>query len=424
MVTAIDAWDPRKMPSHVQNGSVSAAAVQQQVDKILRSGEFSGSEVLRNLLSFLTKHSIDCPGEVVKEYELAVAVLGKAEGFDPRLDSAVRVHAARLRSKLAEYYMSDGADDPVLIEVPKGSYQVSWKYRGTDTIAPPPVRELSTGLGRPVSRRKWFAAGFAAAGALACITAVLWTSMQSPVIPALVAAFWQPFLRSQKAPLIVFSNHRFVGSSATGLRSFREGVDSPSDSNDTYSGTGTVMAVAEISNLFSLAGRAPRWKRAELLTWDEAKDANVVFVGAPEANSRLGELTPLRDFRFKSSREEPHFGTGGIVNLHPAAGEESIYFGSGQPYTFDYAIIAMLPNLDPKRKVLILAGTNTYGCQAAAEFLTRPDLLGELYRRLGSPDFGKLPDFEALLKVSVSGGVPIRSEVVTVRAREPVASGR
>ena len=181
-----------------------------------------------------------------------------------------------------------------------------------------------------------------------------------------------------------------------------------------------MRAVGEWSNLVSVAGRSPRLKRAELLTWDEANDANVVFVGAPEANSRLGELAPLRHFRFKSSHEEPRFGIGGIVNLHPGAGEESTYFGSGQPYTFDYVVIAMLPNVHPERKVLILAGTNTYGSQAAAEFLTRPDRLEELYRRLGVSNGGKVPDFEALLKVSVSGGVPMRAEILMVRGYQPV----
>ncbi len=393
-----------------------ATVVRQQVDRILHSGEFTGSEVLRNLLSFLTEHSIDRPGEAVKEYELAIAVLGKAEGFDPRLDSAVRVHAARLRSKLAEYYMADGAEDPVLIEVPKGSYHVAWRYRAGESLPQPkPLPELPPQTGSPASRRGWFAAGFVAAAALAAVALIIWMSARPAKIPQIVEDFWQPFLKSPQAPLIVFSNHRFVGSSATGLRSFRDGVDSPADSNDTYSGTGTVMAVAELSRLFSLAGRPPRLKRAELLTWDEANDANVVFVGAPEANSRLGELAPLHHFKFKSSREEPRFGTGGIVNLHPGAGEESIYFGSGQPYTFDYAVIAMLPNLHPERKVLILAGTNTYGCQAAAGFLTRPDLLEELYRRLGVPKGSKLLDFEALLKVNVSGGVPMKAEVLMVR---------
>ena len=393
-----------------------ATVVRQQVDRILHSGEFTGSEVLRNLLSFLTEHSLDRPGEAVKEYELAVAVLGKAKGFDPRLDSAVRVHAARLRSKLAEYYMADGAEDSVLIEVPKGSYHVAWRYRAGEPLPQPkPLPEPPPRTGPSASRRQWFAAGFTTAAVLAAVALIIWMSARPPKTPPVVEDFWQPFLKSPQPPLIVFSNHRFVGSSATGLRSFRDGVDSPADSNDTYSGTGTVMAVAELSNLFSLAGRPPRLKRAELLTWDEANDADVVFVGAPEANSRLGELAPLHHFRFKSSREEPRFGTGGIVNLHPGAGEESIYFGSGQPYTFDYAVIAMLPNLHPERKVLILAGTNTYGCQAAAGFLTRPDLLAELYRRLGVPKGRKLPDFEALLKVNVSGGVPMKAEVLMVR---------
>jgi hypothetical protein len=47
--------------------------------------------------------------------------------------------------------------------------------------------------------------------------------------------------------------------------------------------------------------------------------------------------------------------------------------------------------------------------------LTRPDLIGDLYRRLESAPAQPPPDFEALLKVSVSGGVPLRAEVVTVR---------
>jgi hypothetical protein len=224
--------------------------------------------------------------------------------------------------------------------------------------------------------------------------------------------------------VIVFSNHRFVGSSATGLHAFREGIDSVSDSNDTYSGTGTVMAVAELSSLFSLSGRSSRLKRAELLTWDEVKDADVVFVGAPEANSRLGELAPLRHFQFKSSHDEPNFGTGGIVNVHPGPGEDPVYYGPRQPFNFDYAILALLPNLNSERKVVILAGTNTYGCQAAAEFVTRADLLTELYRRLEVPKGGKLPDFEALLKVSVSGGVPMQTQILLVRNYRATPGGK
>ena len=411
------------MSSQVQDGSLSATDVRQEVDRILQSPEFGGSEVLRNLLTFLTRHSIEKPGEAVKEYELGVAVLGKAEAFDPRLDSAVRVHTARLRAKLAEYYMSHGAEDPLLIEVPKGSYHISWRYRGGETaLHPEPARLAEIRTLAKAAAAKWFAAGLLAASVLGCAALEGWISTRPARIPAPVQVFWQPFLESPQPPIIVFSNHRFAGSSATGLHYFREGIDSPSDSNDTYSGTGTVMAVGELSNLFSLFGRSARLKRAELLTWDEARDANVVFVGAPEANSRLRELAPLQYFTFKSSHEEPDFGTGAVVNLHPQAGEESIYFGSGRPFTFDYLVVALLPNLRPEHKVLILAGTNTYGCQAATEFVMRPDLLQDLQSRLGVAKAGRFPDFEALLKVAVSGGVPVQPRLLAARIRKPGAS--
>jgi hypothetical protein len=100
-----------------------------QTEKILHSSHFNGSELLRNLLAWLAKRAVEHPGESAREYELAVDVLGRAPGFDPRMDSAVRVHIARLRAKLAEYYMSQGADDPVVLEVPKGSYLITWHQR-------------------------------------------------------------------------------------------------------------------------------------------------------------------------------------------------------------------------------------------------------------------------------------------------------
>jgi len=414
------------MPSHVvQNGAIPANVVRQQVDRILQSGEFSGSEVLRHLLAFLTTHSIEKPGEVIKEYDLAVGALGKPEGFDPRMDSAVRVHTTRLRAKLAEYYMSDGLGDEILIEVPKGSYQIAWHQRSVESI--PQVRPELAPVPQTAAAgfsRKWFAIGVLAAVAVIGAAAGIAMLVRAPRIPPAVELFWRPFLQSPQPPVVVFSNHRFVGTSATGLRIFREGVDSPADRNDTYSGTGTVMAVAQLSEVFALAGRQPRLKRAELLTWDEAQDANLVFVGAPDANSRLRELAPLQHFRFKSGYEEPRFGLGGIVNVHPLPGEEPIYFGSGRPYSYDYAVVALLPNLHPGRKVVIIAGTNTYGCQGAMDFITRADLLPELYARLGVSKGGKIPDFEALLRVGISGGVPIRPHLVAIRTHLSAAASR
>jgi hypothetical protein len=231
-----------------------------------------------------------------------------------------------------------------------------------------------------------------------------------------VADFWRPFLAGQPDPIVVFSNHRFIGTSTTGLRAYRDGVDTPSEINDTYSGTGTVMAVHQIASLFSRFGREVRVKRAELLTWDEAQPTNLIFVGSPDANSRLRQMPLLRQFAFKSGREEPRIGFGGIVNLHPSAGELDTYYGSGHPYTSDYAVLAMLPGLKPEHRIMVLAGTNTYGVQAAADFAARPDLTGGLLAKLGVRPGARIPDFEALIEVGISGGVPVQSRLVLVRA--------
>src|SRR5205807_5054619 len=104
----------------------------QQVDKLINSHSLRGSESLCKLLRYLAEHSLDHPGLALKEYQIATEVLGRPPGFDPQSDSTVRVQAGRLRVKLAEYYAHEGLDDPILVEVPKGSYAL--------TFAPRPVK--------------------------------------------------------------------------------------------------------------------------------------------------------------------------------------------------------------------------------------------------------------------------------------------
>jgi hypothetical protein len=236
-------------------------------------------------------------------------------------------------------------------------------------------------------------------------------SLAAPHPAAAIQTFWRPFLGSSPAPLVVFSNPRLVGTSATSLRRYHEGTDSPADVNDTYSGTGTVMAVEQIGDLFSHFHRSIRLKRAELLTWDEAQTTNLILVGSPASNSRLRQLPPLQYFGFDVK-------AGGIVNLHPQPGEPSVYYASPLPYTSDYAVIAMLPGLKPGQRMLVLAGTNTYGVQAAAEFICRPDLVSDLLSRIQARSKEPMPDFEALLDVKVSSGVPVHSRLVLVKPRQ------
>ena len=101
----------------------------QQIDKLIKSHSLHGSESLCKLLRYLAEHSLDHPGTALKEYQIATEVLGRPAGFDPQSDSTVRVQAGRLRVKLAEYYANEGPDDPIVVEIPKGSYALTFHLR-------------------------------------------------------------------------------------------------------------------------------------------------------------------------------------------------------------------------------------------------------------------------------------------------------
>src|ERR1700745_4008515 len=103
----------------------------QQIDKLIKSHSLHSSEPLGKLLRYLAEHSLDHPGIALKEYQIATEVLGRPVGFDPQSDSTVRVQAGRLRVKLAEYYAHEGPDDPIVVEVPKGSYALSFHLRAS-----------------------------------------------------------------------------------------------------------------------------------------------------------------------------------------------------------------------------------------------------------------------------------------------------
>src|SRR5205085_1022642 len=109
----------------------------QEIERLATSDVLHGSESLCKLLRYLAEHAMLHPGTTVKEYQIATEVFGRPSDFDPRLDSTVRVQTGRLRSKLAEYYAGPGDQDPIIVELPKGSYSLTFHPR------PPPAPPAS-----------------------------------------------------------------------------------------------------------------------------------------------------------------------------------------------------------------------------------------------------------------------------------------
>ncbi|GKX35141.1 MAG: adenylate cyclase [Rhizobiaceae bacterium MnEN-MB40S] len=93
-----------------------------QLDKIIDSADFDASERNKAFLRYVVNETLAGRGDRIKAYNIATTVFGRDEKFDPILDSIVRIEAGRLRRSLERYYLTVGANDPVEISIPKGSY--------------------------------------------------------------------------------------------------------------------------------------------------------------------------------------------------------------------------------------------------------------------------------------------------------------
>ena len=100
----------------------SPDAVRAQLTRILSSPDFAQSGRLVSFLRFVVEETLAGRGERLKEYTIATEVFGRDESFDPQTNTIVRVEAGRLRRRIERYYLTEGRDDPVRIDLPKGSY--------------------------------------------------------------------------------------------------------------------------------------------------------------------------------------------------------------------------------------------------------------------------------------------------------------
>jgi hypothetical protein len=94
----------------------------EQLERILNSAQLVTSPSLSRFLRYIVEETLAGRSAEIREYTLGVHVFDRGEDFNPRLDPIVRVQARNLRSRVAKYYEGPGAEDPIRIELPKGTY--------------------------------------------------------------------------------------------------------------------------------------------------------------------------------------------------------------------------------------------------------------------------------------------------------------
>jgi hypothetical protein len=411
------------------------------VQRIVASPPFQKSGRLRDLLQYITEQTIRGNTHELTEHNLGEAVFHKPAGYSPLEDSSVRVHARQLRLKLHEYFDGVGRDEPLIIEIPKGSYVPTFrpaKAVETVPVAMPVVEPTAPRFSRAIL--PWVLSGVLT---VLCAALLVYFQLSSARgTPAHASSppwpFPQIFDTRHQTVIVVADGNYGMFRILTGERGSLEQYlqrDFPQSSAalkfgkagsrfSDYISNSTLTSFADVANAVSLVKIAgPMQKQVSVRSARDLKirdldHENYIFIGSPASNPWVSLFQDKLNFR--ESEAAVGNSVKAFVNTKPLPGEQAQYEGLRWTGTEgdDYATIALLPNITQDGSVLILQGLQQEGTEAAGRFLAEADNRHQLQRSLGIPVSDSITEnvwFEALIRSRTVSGAPNSTALVAIR---------
>ncbi len=409
------------------------------VKRILGSRQFRSSPRLVELFSYIADASLRDAPEDATEQQIGQNVFGRKAGYNCSEDSIVRSEIRQLRLKLNLYFAEEGVAEESIIEVPKGRYLLEFRPRDSKQFQIAALEADSNAETRLSNNRDSemdrverstrskalkFVSGYKTLTLtlllLGLTVTVLVLRQHLGDVSSSAEILWAPFLSGNK-PIVVYSNALLRGTDHGGLQDVSDAssgsgvVDSPLPSfDDSYTGVGEVAAVHALDRVFAHQRRDFLLRRSLWLSWEEARENNIIVIGSTAQNKSMKSLPTTKDFTFSNlNTGTPYWG---IVNHNVQPNEKQFYTGGDHvPQIEDYAIIALLQGPTEKHWILLLGGLGTYGTQAAAEFAMSEKGASRLLHLLGTTE--KPHPFEAVLHFNMVGEVPLNPEIVAFHKR-------
>jgi hypothetical protein len=417
-----------------------------ELKRILESKYFAKAPKRRRFLEFTSGQAFLGEGDKLNEYLIGVEVYERGTDFDPQQDPIVRVQAHEIRRALKSYYQDEGNSSLLRVELPPGHYAPVYSRVKLDSGTPvtPTAQQEPQATGAKRRTLRWQQALILCLG-LACATLgflFVWERSLAPRPGVSAAAlpedgewFWKPFLALEGQPLIIVPTSPLLrlGTDGDTEQTLRGGYTIPKNKmpefHDTihfrelknftfvptttdYTGIGEALGLLNLGRLFGSQGKTIRVKPGRLTDYTEIQAGNTIMLGGGNQWTNRVFFNPQG---FSVSE-------GVIKNDNPGPGELSLYLPKFDPVTNnlirDYALVLMAPNQNKQKRLLFLYGLYTQGTEAATEYVTNVERLGELRKALLaiSPDKKSTPPFfVALLSVPVENYVPGEASLVAVR---------
>jgi hypothetical protein len=407
----------------------------------LQSRAFENTPALRKLLTYLWVHRF----EEINEYAIAVDALGRRSDFDPRIDAAVRVQVARLRTRLKDFYATEGATEESRITIRHGSHELAIV---TDVAAAEAAKAgFATEAGTPdtpqvapkrfafhIPPALWIAAAAIALVAMSWIGGMTWRSAHPSLNTSdearLAPSPWREFLDNHTPVRIVVPNPVFFlwahGDDMLMVRdpSVNNFTDLPSSANlsriaknlgqpilaQDYTVNTDTRASFRLAQFLQSHGAMVNIANFSDISPESFDHENLILLGT------FGNLGPFRDYldrlHFTTPAHQQYImdtqSQGNATRYSVVRESATRYIAPG--------IIGFLPGRTPSSNILVLAG---YYSSALAAYMTSPQGLADIQRMRAAHKNCRY--FGAIVLSEVDGVTPLRSHIVDFK---PLPDGK
>jgi hypothetical protein len=437
-------------------------ALRAHVQEIIEGEAFKGSIRCARFLSYIVERSISGHFDSLKERVIGLELFERSPAYDTSEDAIVRVTASDVRKRLLQHYGKYGAASEFRISLPLGSYipeiirtpaddsthseGLKQEHAGALAVAtreaalkaapaeitPPAIAiEAQAAPAKQRSTLWWITI----AGVLTALNLGIWVlawnraprSEAEAALPSPWAAFFSSshpihlitsdpdiaaiqILTGSRISVSDYANHNYLPEQSKVSDEIRRfcltilGGDKAASID--------AQIAANLGAIAKSASRTLEVQGARSFQFSNLKtDDNFIFLGSPSSDPWSSVFSDQLDFRIV-----PGNNPGGevIENAHPAAGEQRLYVptAKGGATGESYAIVAFIGNPDQYGQVLLLAGADREGTQAAGKLVSDLPRLSAALRKCGLQPSGELRHFEMLLHVKTMAGFPNQFDVV------------
>ncbi len=424
-----------------------AARVREVLPAIFKSVPFRASKQSQQLLKYIVEQALSGHVDRLKERIIGAEVFGRAIDYDTNEDPVVRSRAVEVRKRLAQYYMGEGKESLIRIEIIPGSYIPNFVEQNKESGYTPPRTEAviqsiaasnlptltlagvppSTDLPVEASagrrRFRYYSLALAAVLIVTALIAAYSLELRSPL-----RRFWSPLLDNSKPVLIYTGANPVYMPSSQLIERFKAthhlseldangqeflvpvAEDEKLSAADLIGIQNEFVTIGDMSANVGVASLLTQFKHSfdlrsgEDVAFGDLRQSPAVLVGAFNNTWTLqmtGDLPFVfgRGLSIRDQANPPH-------EWHPVITREN-------KVQMDYAMVARLPQSKTGGALIAIAGITQCGTRAAAEFITSRAGIRDLMR--SAPKDWESKNLELVLQTRVVNDVPTTPAIVALR---------